>query len=90
MEELSLFDNLSTPDGQFIERSSISFYDLKPLVSSRTCLQFEGSSHLFKIISVFPLSKYTVNLRISPRGLICKTEFLGGGLFEGGGCLFKV
>ena len=26
----------------------------------------------------------TVNPRISPRGLICKNEFLGGGLFEGG------
>ena len=27
----------------------------------------------------------TVNPRISPRGLICKNEFLDGGLFEGGG-----
>ena len=26
----------------------------------------------------------TVNPRISPRGLICKNEFLDGGLFEGG------
>ena len=26
----------------------------------------------------------TVNPRISPRGLICKNEFMGGGLFEGG------
>ena len=45
----------------------------------------------------------TVNPRTSPRGLICKNEFLGGGLFEGvvaysrgvgaylkGGAYFKV
>ena len=27
---------------------------------------------------------YTVEIRISPRGLICKNDFLAGGLFEGG------
>ena len=31
----------------------------------------------------------TVNARISPRELICKNEFLGGGLFEGGGELIR-
>ena len=31
----------------------------------------------------------TVNPRISSRGLICKNEFLGGGLFDGGGGLFE-
>ena len=29
-------------------------------------------------------TRITVNPRISSRGLICKNEFLGGGLFEGG------
>ena len=30
---------------------------------------------------------YTVNPRLSPRGLICKKEFYSGGLFEGGGLI---
>ena len=30
-----------------------------------------------------------INPRISPRGLICKNEFLDGGLFEGGGVISK-
>ena len=34
-------------------------------------------------VNVFQEIKYsTVNPRISPRGLICKNEFLGGGLFQ--------
>ena len=34
-------------------------------------------------------TKDTVNPQISPWGLICKNEFLGGGLFEGG-AYFKI
>ena len=36
-------------------------------------LVLQGSGH----------KAHTANPRISPRGLICKNEFLGGGLFDG-------
>ena len=33
---------------------------------------------------LFLIGFYTVNLRLSPRGIICNNEFYSGGLFEEG------